>query len=145
VIDVAETSSTGPGPAPGPRRQVAFALLVGSTVVGSMAFLATLFQTPGLQGPVQIAPIAVVVTVLSATALPLVRWDNPVGYAFAILAGITAVGGIGLYVLGAFGPTRTAPAAYRFAVLGAAVVVATVAAWRERRPRWRSAAASSSQ
>ncbi|HKJ58135.1 MAG TPA: hypothetical protein VKA37_02825, partial [Halobacteriales archaeon] len=115
------------------------------TVVGSMAFLATLFQTPGLEGPVQIAPIAVVVTVLSATALPLVRWDNPVGYAFAILAGITAVGGIALYLLGAFGPTRTAPAAYLFAILGAALVAASVAAWRERTPRWRSAAASSSQ
>ena len=145
MIDVVDSDPPAHASAPGAWCQLAIAFLVGSAAMGSMAFLATLFQTPGLEGPVQIAPIAVVVTVLSAMALPLVRWDNPVGYAFAVLAGVAAVGGIGLYVLGAFGPTRTAPAAYLFAVLGSAVVVATVAAWRERRPRWHSAVASSSQ
>ena len=136
-------SSDDPGSTPGPRRQVAVALLVGTVAMGSMAFLATLFQTPGLEGPVQIAPIAVVVTVLSVTALPLVGWDNRLGYALAVLAGIAAVGGIALYLAGAFGPTRTAPAAYLFALLGAALVVATVAAWRERPPGRSTAAAAS--
>lgn len=145
MIDVADSDPLAHASAPGPWHQLAIAVLVGSVSMGSMAFLATLLQTPGLEGPVQIAPVAVVVTVLSATALPLVRWDNPAGYALAILAGIAAVGGIALYLLGAFGPTRTAPAAYLFALLGAVLVVATVAAWRERSPRWRPAIASSSQ
>ena len=143
MTDVVDSDPPAHASAPGPWRQLTIALLVGSTVMGSMAFLATLFQTPGLEGPVQVAPIALVVTVLSATALPLVRWDNPAGYALAVLAGAAAVGGIALYLLGAFGPTRTAPAAYLFALLGAVLVVASVAAWRERSPG-RSATAATS-
>ena len=141
MTDVAEPPPTPVASTPCPRRQVALAVLVGSVTIGAMAFVATLAQTPGLQGPVQIAPISVVVTVLSATAYPLVRWDNGVGYALAVLAGVAAVAGIALYLLGAFGPTRTAPAAYLFALVGAALVVAAVAAWRERLPDERSSAA----
>lgn len=137
---MAEPSPTPVASTPGPRRQVALAVLVGSVTIGAMAFVGTLFQTPGLEGPVQIAPIAVVVTVLSATAYPLVRWDNGAGYALAVLAGVAAVAGIALYMLGAFGPTRTAPAAYLFALVGAVLVVASVAAWRERSPEQRATA-----
>lgn len=132
MIGVAAPDSGSHASTPGPWRQCAISVLVGTVAMGSMAFVATLFQTPGLEGPVQVAPIAVVVTVLSATALPLVRWDNPAGYLLAAIGGVAAVCGIALYLLGAFGPTRTAPAAYLFALVGAALVVATVAAWRER-------------
>lgn len=106
------------------------AVLVGSLTIGSMAFLATLAQTPGLEGPVEIAPISVVVTVLSAAALPLVWWDNRVGYVLSVLVGLVAIAGIVLYLTGTFGPTRTAPAAYLFALLGALLVVISVVAWR---------------
>lgn len=102
---------------------------------GVLAFFATLFQTPGLEGPVQVAPIAVVVTVLGLTALPLVWWDDALGYLAATLAGGSAVFGIALYLAGAFGPTRVAPAAYLFALLGLLLVVTTVVAWRNRRSR----------
>lgn len=108
------------------------AVLAGSVAIGSMAFVATLFQTRGLEGPVEIAPIAVVVTVLSVVAYPLVRWDNGVGYVLALLAGGAALAGIALYLFGSFGPTRTAPAAYLFALVGLALQLSTVAAWRER-------------
>lgn len=128
---------------PGPWRQLVIAVLSGAVAIGWMAFLGTLFQTPGLEGPVEIAPIAVVVTVLSSIALPLVWWDNRVGYLAAMLAGFAAVGGIALYQAGAFGPTRTAPAAYLFALVGAALVVATVAAWRGRTNGRTTATASS--
>jgi hypothetical protein len=100
--------------------------------MGVLAFIATLSQTPGLEGPVEIGPIAVVVTVLGVTALPLIWWDDVVGYAAAILAGCAAVVGIALYLTGAFGPTRVAPAAYLFALLGAVLVITTVVAWRHR-------------
>lgn len=132
---MADPGSDKPRYAPSGRwRQLALAVLVGSVSIGWMAFVATLFQTPGLEGPIQIAPIAVIVTVLSAMAYPLVRWDNPVGYAVAALAGLVAVAGIALYLTGAFGPTRTAPAAYLFALLGAVLVAVSTAAWREGSP-----------
>lgn len=131
-----------PATRPGRWRELALAALVGSVTIGAMAFVATLFQTPGLEGPVQIAPIAVVVTVVSATAYPLLRWDNPGGYVLASLAGLAAVGGIALYVSGTFGPTRPAPAAYLFALLGAALVIASVSAWRERSPGQSATAAA---
>lgn len=102
--------------------------------MGVLAFLATLFQTPGLEGPVEIAPIAVVTVVFGVTAVPLVWWDDAVGYAAAVLSGAAAVVGIALYLAGAFGPTRIAPAAYLFALLGAVLVLTTVVAWRERSP-----------
>jgi hypothetical protein len=119
-----------PEPRPHRWRRLTVALLLGVVTMGVLAFLATLFRTPGLEGPVQIAPIAVVVAVLGVTAIPLVWWADPVGYAAAVVAGATAVGGIGLYVVGAFGPPRIAPAAYLFAVLGALLVLTTVLAWR---------------
>lgn len=113
-------------------RQRLVAILVGAVVIGAMAFLATLAQTPGLEGPIEIAPISVLVTVLSTMALPLVRSDDWVGYVAATLAGLGAVAGIALYLIGAFGPTRTAPAAYLFALLGATLVVVAAFAWRSR-------------
>lgn len=134
MIDVATQGTGDPASTPGWWRQLAIAALVGAVAIGTMAFLGTLFQTPGLEAPVEIAPIAVLVTVLSATAFPLVRWDNPVGYAVAALAGVVAVVGIAVYLTGTFGPTRPAPAAVLFLLLGAALVLATVAAWRERAP-----------
>lgn len=120
--------------AAGPDRwqRYTLAVLLGLVTMGVLAFLATLAQTPGLEGPVQLAPIAVVVSVLGATALPLVHWDDPVGYAAAALAGAAAVVGIALYLAGAFGPTRVAPAAYVFALLGAVLVVVALVAWRGR-------------
>lgn len=117
---------------PGPWRRLTIAVLLGLATMGVLAFFATLFQTPGLEGPVEIGPIAVVVAVLGVTALPLVRWDDPIGYAAATLSGAAAVVGIALYLAGAFGPTRVAPAAYLFALLGAVLVVTAVVAWRER-------------
>jgi O-antigen/teichoic acid export membrane protein len=132
VIDVSASSVGGHASVPGWWRQLVIAVLFGAVTIGWMAFLATLFQTPGLEGPVEIAPIAVVVTVLSSTALPLVRWDNRLGYLAAVLAGFAAVGGITLYQTGTFGPTRSAPAAYLFALVGAALVITSVAAWRNR-------------
>lgn len=117
---------------PGTWRRLTIAVLVGLVTMGVLAFVATLFQTPGLEGPVEIGPIAAVVTVLGVTALPLVWWDDPIGYAAATISGAAAVVGIALYLAGAFGPTRVAPAAYLFALLGAVLVVTTVVAWRER-------------
>lgn len=111
-------------------RRLAVALLLATATMGTFAFVATLFQTPGLEGPVEIAPVAVVVTVLAVAALPLVRWADPIGYAAATVAGAGAVVGIGLYLAGAFGPTRVAPAAYLFALLGALLVAVSVVAWR---------------
>lgn len=119
---------------PGRWKRLTVALLVGTSTMGVLAFIATLFQTPGLEGPVEIARIAVVVAVLGATALPLVWWDDALGYGAAALAGAAAVIGIALYLAGAFGPTRVAPAAYLFALLGGVLVVTTVVAWRERPP-----------
>lgn len=113
-------------------RRLTVALLVGLITMGSLAFVATLFQTPGLEGPIQIAPIAVVVTVLGAIALPLVWWNDAIGFLAAAASGGAAVVGIALYLAGVFGPTRVAPAAYLFAGLGAVLVVTTVVAWRER-------------
>lgn len=113
-------------------RRLTVAVLAGLVSMGFLAFLATLSQTPGLEGPVEIAPIAVLVTVLGVVALPLVRWDDVAGYAAAVLAGAGAVVGIALYVVGAFGPTRVAPAAYLFAALGAVLVLTSVTAWRNR-------------
>lgn len=123
---------------PGRWRRLTIAVLVGLSTMAVLAFFATLFQTPGLEGPVELGPIAVVVTVLGVTALPLVWWDDAVGYATATLAGGAAVIGVALYLAGAFGPTRVAPAAYLFAVLGAILVVSTVIAWRDRprSPSW---------
>lgn len=115
-------------------RRLTIAVLVGLATMGVLAFFATLFQTPGLEGPVEIGPIAVVVTVLGVTALPLVWWDDPIGYGAATISGAAAVVGIALYLAGVFGPTRVAPAAYLFALLGAVLVVTTVVAWRERAP-----------
>lgn len=115
-------------------RRLTIAVLLGVASMGVLAFLATLFQTSGLQGPVQIAPIAVVTVVLGVTAVPLVWWDDPAGYVMAVLSGAAAVVGIALYLAGAFGPTRVAPAAYLFAALGAVLVLATIVSWRERRP-----------
>ena len=132
MIDVNASSAGGHASEPGGWRQVVIAVLFGAVTIGWMAFLATLFQTPGLEGPVEIAPIAVVVTVLSSTALPLVRWDDRLGYLAAVFAGLAAVGGIALYQTGTFGPTRTAPAAYLFALVGVALVVTSVLAWRDR-------------
>lgn len=100
--------------------------------MGVLAFIATLFQTPGLEGPIEIAPIAVVVTVLGVVALPLVWWDDGLGYASAAIAGMAAVLGIALYLAGVFGPPRVAPAVYVFALLGVVLVLSTVGAWRER-------------
>lgn len=132
MIDVSASSVGGHISVPGRRRQLVIAVLFGAVTIGWMAFLGTLFQTPGLEGPVEIAPISVVVTVLSSIGLPLVRWDNRLGYLAAVLAGFAAVGGIALYQIGAFGPTRTAPAAYLFALVGAALLITSVAAWRDR-------------
>lgn len=110
--------------------RLTIAVLLGVTSMGVLAFFATLFQTPGLEGPVQIAPIAVVTVVLGVIAVPLVWWNDAVGYAVAVLSGAAAVVGIALYLAGAFGPPRVAPAAYLFAVLGAVLVLTTVVAWR---------------
>lgn len=117
---------------PGRWRRMTVALLAGTATMGTLAFFGTLFQTPGLEGPVQIAPIAVVSTVLAVTALPLVWWGDGLGYVGAALAGGAAVVGIALYLAGVFGPTRTAPAAYLFLGLGALLVVTALVAWRER-------------
>lgn len=117
---------------PGRWRRLTIAILLGLSTMGVLAFFATLFQTPGLEGPVEIAPIAVVVTVVGVVALPLVWWDDPWGYGTAVVAGGAAVVGIALYLAGAFGPTRVAPAAYLFALLGAVLVFSTVVAWRNR-------------
>lgn len=122
------------GAPPGPARRLTVATLTGLTVMGVLAFLATLAQTPGLEGPIALAPAFVVVVVLGATALPLVWWDDALGYAAATVAGAAAIVGIALYVAGTFGPPRTAPAAYLFALLGAILVGVTLAAWRERAP-----------
>lgn len=119
---------------PGRWKRLTIAVLIGVSTMGVLAFFATLFQTPGLEGPVEIARIAVVVTVLGVTALPLVWWDDVLGYGAAAVAGGVAVLGIALYVTGAFGPPRVAPAAYLFAALGGVLVVTTVVAWRERTP-----------
>lgn len=117
-----------------PRRAhlLTVALLLGLTVMGVLAFIATLAQTPGLEGPVELAPAFVVVAVLGTSALPLVWWDDAIGYAAATIAGGTAVGAIALYVVGSFGPPRTAPAAYLFALLGAILVALALVAWRTR-------------
>lgn len=127
-----------------PRRwqRLVVALLLGTATMGALAFIATLFQTPGLEGPVEIARVAVIVAVLGVTALPLVWWDDPLGYAVGAIAGGAAVVGVALYLAGAFGPTRVAPAAYLFALLGGLLVVSTVAAWRDR-PTSRARATSS--
>lgn len=117
---------------PGRWRRLTIAVLVGLATMGVLAFIATLFQTPGLEGPVEAGRIAVVVTVLGAMAVPLVWWDDPVGYAGATVSGAAAVFGIALYLAGVFGQTRVAPAAYLFAVLGALLVLSTVIAWRDR-------------
>lgn len=116
---------------PRPQR-FTIAVLGGLVAMGVLAFLATLFQTPGLEGPVEIAPIAVVVTVLGVVALPLVQWDDAAGYAAAVLAGLVAMLGIALYLAGVFGPTRVAPAAYLFAGLGGLLVVVASLGWRRR-------------
>lgn len=117
---------------PARAQRFTIAVLLGLSAMGVLAFIATLFQTPGLEAPVEIARVAVVVAVLGVTALPLVWWDDPIGYAAATLSGAAAVVGIALYLAGAFGPTRVAPAAYLFALLGAVLVVTTVVAWRNR-------------
>lgn len=117
---------------PARAQRFTIAVLLGLSAMGVLAFIATLLQTPGLEAPVEIARVAVVVAVLGVTALPLVWWDDPIGYAAATLSGAAAVVGIALYLAGAFGPTRVAPAAYLFALLGAVLVVTTVVAWRNR-------------
>lgn len=118
--------------ASGRWRRLTIAGLAGLTTMGVLAFIATLFQTPGLEGPVEMAPIAVVVSVLGVTALPLLWWNDVVGYGLTAIAGGVAVVGIALYLVGAFGPPRVAPAAYLFAALGGLLVLGTVIAWRER-------------
>lgn len=117
---------------PGKAQRLTIAVLLGVSTMAVLAFFATLFQTPGLEGPVEIARIAVMVAVLGITALPLVWWDDVLGYVTASLAGAAAVVGISLYLVGAFGPTRVAPAAYLFAVLGGLLILSTVLAWRDR-------------
>lgn len=117
---------------PARAQRFTIAVLLGLSAMGVLAFIATLLQTPGLEAPVEIARVAVVVAVFGVTALPLVWWDDPIGYAAATLSGAAAVVGIALYLAGAFGPTRVAPAAYLFALLGAVLVVTTVVAWRNR-------------
>lgn len=131
------------GDASPPRRsqRLTVALLAGTATMGALAFVATLFQTPGLEGPVELAPAFVVVTVVGVTALPLVWWGDSLGLGLSAVAGGVAVLAIALYLVGAFGPTRVAPAAYLFAVLGALLVVAAVVAWRDRSARGRPAAA----
>lgn len=120
------------GVSPPGRRRLTIAYLVGLATMGVLAFIVTLFQTPGLEGPIEIGRLAIVVTVLGVTAVPLVWWDDPVGYAGATISGAAAVFGIALYLDGVFGPTRVAPAAYLFAMLGALLVLRTVIAWRDR-------------
>lgn len=117
---------------PGRPQRLTIAVLLGVSTMGVLAFFATVFQTPGLEGPVEIARVAVIVAVLGVTALPLVWWNDALGYAVAAIAGAAAVVGIALYLAGAFGPTRVAPAAYLFALLGAVLVITTVVAWRDR-------------
>lgn len=117
--------------APGRFGRLTVALLAGTATLGAFAFLATLFQTPGLEAPVEIAPVAVVTTVISVVALPLVRWGDPLGHAAAILAGAAAAVGVALYVAGAFGPPRVAPGAYLLLVLGLLLVSVSVVASRE--------------
>jgi hypothetical protein len=58
--------------------------------------------------------------------------ERALGYAVAAIAGVAAALGVALYLAGAFGPTRVAPAAYLFALLGAVLVITTVVAWRDR-------------
>lgn len=118
----------------GPPRwgRLTVALLLGTTTMATLAFFATLLQPPGLEGPVEIAPVTVVVAVLGVTALPLVRWGDAWGYGTAGVAGTAAVAGMALYFTGAFGPPRPAPAAYLFLLLGSALLVSTVVAWRNR-------------
>lgn len=110
------------------------ALLLGTTMMATLAFFATLLQPPGLEGPVEVVPVSVVVAVLGVTALPLVWWGDRWGYGTAGAAGTAAVAGMALYFTGAFGPPRPAPAAYLFLLLGSALVVSTVVAWRHRSP-----------
>lgn len=111
---------------PARAQRITIAVLLGMSTMAVLAFFATLFQTPGLEGPVEIARIAVVVAVLGVTALPLVWWDDTLGYAAAGIAGAVAIIGIALYLAGTFGPTRVAPAAYLFAVLGGLLVLTSV-------------------
>lgn len=58
---------------PDRRRRVAIAVLLGVSTMGVLAFIPTLFQTPGLEGPIEIGRIAVVVAVLGVVAP---RWSG---------------------------------------------------------------------
>lgn len=118
--------------APPHWRQLSIANSVGLITIGTFAFIATLVQTPGLEGPVEIVPVAVVGVAFGAMALPLLWWDHPIGYAFSILAGAVAAGGMTAYHVGVFGPPRLAPAAWLFLALGFVLVGLSLAAWRER-------------
>lgn len=116
--------------APGRAQRITVSLLLGTATVGTFAFVATLFQTPGLEAPVEVARVAVITTMLAAVALPLVWWGDPLGYPAAVLSGAAAAVGTGLALVGAFGPTRLAPAAFAFVALGGLLVVSSVVAWR---------------
>jgi hypothetical protein len=111
------------------RRTVS--LLLGTATVATFAFVATLFQTPGLEAPVEVARVAVITTMLATVALPLVWLGDPLGYPVAVLSGAAAAVGTGLAIAGAFGPTRLAPAAFAFVALGVLLVVSSVVAWRD--------------
>lgn len=117
---------------PSPSRQVAIGTIAGVIALGTLAFSATLVQAPGLGAPIQIAQLSVIAITVGVVSLPLVWWDNRIGYALAVLDGSAVVLGVLLYVFGAFGPPRVAPGAYLFLVLGAILVVVTGLAWRGR-------------
>lgn len=113
-------------------RRGALALLVGVFVMSAMVFHIVAVQTPGLEPPVALAPVFVFVAVTAAIAFPLLWWDGTAGYAASTLAGLLAVVGIVLALLGTFGPVSVGPGPLVYALLGAALVVSSVVAWRRR-------------
>lgn len=113
-------------------RQLTIALLVGMGVFSVMVYMVAVVQTPVVPPPIRLAPIFVFVTALSAVAVLLIWWDNPFGYGTSAIAGVLAVVGTGLFLLGSLGPTNISPIPIGYALLGIGLLISTGKAWRNR-------------
>lgn len=122
-------------------------LLAGIAVLGTGVFLVTVLEAP-VAPPVRVAPLFVWNTTAATIAFVILRRDNVVGYAFAILTGVLVVVAVGLVGSGAYGPvgpdsSPLGPLSY--VALGLGTIAATAVAWRRRGASTRVRATSSSE
>lgn len=114
---------------------VTLALLAGEIAFGVMVFHGLAVQIPEVSPPVQAAPLIIIPTVGAVISAVLLLRNNVWGYATAAITGLLAVVfllSVGAGIVGELKPGTNPLGPLAYVLLGAALFVSAVVAWRQR-------------